>query len=100
MPRVKRVQGKLVKAVEADQYEFNIKKQFYHEDINELFDDHEKRIRVLEEIVGGLGPTIPYPIRKRLKDAAASPKGEKKTAKGTVPARKGNAVTGKTTPKT
>ena len=99
MPRVKRINGKLVKAVEAEQYEFNIKKQFYHEDINELFDDHEKRIRVLEEIVGGLGPTIPYPIRKRLKDAASSPKGIKKTAKGTIPAGKGNAKTGKITAK-
>lgn len=98
MPRVKRVQGKLVKAVEAEQYEFNIKKQFYHEDINDLFDDHEKRIKVLEEIVGGLGPTIPYPIRKRLKDKSAGiVQSEKKTPKGVVPAKKGNPVTGKTT---
>lgn len=100
LPRVKRINGKIVKAEEAKQYEYNIKKQIYHEDIDDLFDDHEKRIKVLEEIVGGLGPTIAYPTKQRLKDKSAGiAKGEKQTAKGTIPPRKGNAVTGKTTQK-
>lgn len=77
------------KKVEYEQYKVTIRKEYYHDDVSDVIDDHEKRILYLEKIVGGLGPTIGPIYRKKLDPAAEAPKGQKKSVKGSGAQKKG-----------